>query len=93
MIDYDRHSIILGPMLLHGDCTSDIYAGFGHHNAPVIGYDKLRKLNLGSDDEKQLGRPFVKLFRKHVTFCALFTCENLEDHLKRGLMWLLAPKF
>ena len=81
--EYGRHPIILGPMLLHGDCTSNIYAAFLHHIATVVGYDKLQKSIIGSDDEKAIRKAIRETIpQANNVLRTLHLRRNFDDHLK-----------
>ena len=75
--------ITIGPMLLHGDATSDVYSVFLHFIMAGIGFELTQNLVIGCDDEKAIRKAVRDILPQATNIlCTRHLREKFDNNLK-----------
>lgn len=78
-----EHPILIGPILLHGSATWEVYSRFLTTVGDAFGTRKQPNLVIGSDDEKALRRAISESFTLSTNaLCTRHLRKNVDDYLQ-----------
>ena len=81
----EDNPVLIGPILLHGNATQDVYSFFLHKVAYKLGYERYDHLKLGYDEEKAIRTSI----RQQFPGCSNLLCTR---HLKNNFNEFLQNK-
>ena len=75
--------IIIGPMLLHSEATSEIYGAFLHFIMAGIGFEHVQNLIIGCDDEPAIRKAIKNVLPQATNIlCTRHLRDNFDNNLK-----------